>query len=84
MKLFLTDRKNRMLAHAGASGTDNQSTFVNLNFTAIIRLDTIQANIPRQLTVRPQPLPDLKNSGIFGSLNYYFLILLLHNHERKP
>ena len=69
MKLFLTDRKNRMLTHAVASGNDNQSTFGNLNFTAIIRLDTIQANIPRQLSVRPQPLPDLKNSGILNSLN---------------
>ena len=69
MKLFLTDRKNRLLTHAVASGTDNQSTFGNLNFTAIIRLDTIQANIPRQLSVRQQPLPDLKKSGILGTLN---------------
>ena len=69
MKLFLTDRKNRLLTHAVSSGNDNQSTFGNLNFTAIIRLDTIQANIPRQLSVRPQPLPDLKHAGILGTLN---------------
>ena len=49
MKLFLADRKKRLLTHAVASGTDNQSSFGNLSFTAIIRLDTIQANIPRQL-----------------------------------
>ena len=69
MKLFLTDRKNRFLTHAVASGNDNQSTFGNLSFSSIIRLDIIQANIPRQLSVRPQPLPDLKNSGILGTLN---------------
>ena len=69
MKLFLTDRKNRLLTHAVSSGSDNQSTFGNLNFTAIIRLDTIQANIPRQLSVRPQPLPDLKKSGVLSTLN---------------
>ena len=39
MKLFLTDRKNRLLTHAVSSGSDNQSTFGNLSFTAIIRLD---------------------------------------------
>lgn len=69
MKLFLTDRKNRMLTHAVASGPDNQSTFGNFSFTAIIRLDTIQANIPRQLSVRPQPLPDLKKAGVLSTLN---------------
>ena len=45
MKLFLTDRKNRLLTHAVASGTDNQSTFGNLNFTAIIRLDTDRKSV---------------------------------------
>ena len=69
IKLTLTDRKNRMLTHAVSSGDDNQSTSGNLSFSCIIRIDTIQANIPRQLSVTPQPLPDLKKTGILRSLN---------------
>ena len=69
MRLTLTDRKNRMLTHAVSSGADNQSTLGNLSFSCIIRIDTIQATIPRQLSVTPQQLPDLKKTGILSSLN---------------
>ena len=69
IRLFLTDRKNRKLTHAVSSGDDNQSTLGNLSFSCIIRIDTIQANIPRQLQVTPQPLPDLKKTGVLSTLN---------------
>ena len=69
IRLFLTDRKNRKLTHAVSSGDDNQSTLGNLSFSCIIRIDTIQANIPRQLSVTPQPLPDLKKTGVLTTLN---------------
>ena len=69
MRLTLTDRKNRRLTHAVSSGDDNQSTKGNLSFSCIIRIDTIQASIPRQLSVTPQRLPDLKKTGVLSTLN---------------
>jgi len=69
LRLTLTDSKNRKLTHAVSSGDDNQATAGNLSFSCVIRVDTIQANIPRKLSVTPQPLPDLKKTGILTSLN---------------
>ena len=69
IRFTLTDSKNRRLTHAVSSGADNQSTLGNLSFSCIIRIDTVQATIPRQLSVTPQPLPDLKKTGILNSLN---------------
>ena len=69
LRLTLTDSKNRKLTHAVSSGDDNQSTLGNLSFSCVIRVDTVQANIPRQLQVTPQPLPDLKKSGILSTLS---------------
>ena len=69
IRLFLTDSKNRKLTHAVSSGDDNQSTLGNLSFSCIIRIDTIQANIPRQLQVTPQQLPDLKKTGVLSTLS---------------
>lgn len=72
IRLFLTDRKNRPLGRLQGSGLrtaagigTEQSTLGNLYFTAVIRIDTIQATIPHMLEVRPQPMPDLKKTGVY-------------------
>ncbi len=61
IKLYLTDSKNRPLgriAHSGsktAAGTGTaQSTLGNLSFRAMIRIDVIQATIPRTLQSHTQ------------------------------
>ena len=69
IRLFLTDSKNRRLTHAVSSGDDNKATKGNLSFSCIIRIDTIQESIPRKLQVMPQPLPDLKKTGVLTTLN---------------
>ena len=76
LKLFLTDRKNRPLgrqqgsANQTAAGSGvHQSTQGNLYFTAILRIDTIQATVPRLLQTKPQPLPDYHNQGVLKTLN---------------
>lgn len=72
LKLFITDRKNRPLGRLQGSGSrtaagigTNQSTLGNLYFTAVIRIDTIQATIPHMLEAPQQPMPDLKKSGVY-------------------
>ena len=76
LKLFLTDRKNRPLGRMQGSGDQtaagigvHQSTLGNLYFSCIIRIDTIQATIPRMLQTKNQPLPDYHNQGVLKTLN---------------
>ena len=72
LRLFLTDRKNRPLGRlqgsasrtAAGIGTE-QSTRGNLSFTAIVRIDTIQATVPHFLEAPQQPMPDLKKGGVY-------------------
>ena len=69
IRLYLTDSKNRRVETVGFGDGTQQAKFGNLSFSCILRIDTIQANIPRQLQVTPQPLPDLKETGVLKHLN---------------
>ena len=82
LRLYLTDSKNRPLGREAGSNKltagsvsvasvgGNQSTLGNLNFKAIIRLDVIQAMIPRNLNTKmPQHLiPARLDNGIISNL----------------
>jgi hypothetical protein len=72
MRLSLTDRKNRPIGRLHGSGSRTaagdgtaQSTLGNLHFTAVIRIDTIQATHPNMLQAPQQPAPDLKKTGVW-------------------
>ena len=60
LRFSLTDRKNRRLQHAGPGTAQN--TKGNLFFSAVVRIDVVQRTHPKYLEVKPQPLPNLKNS----------------------
>lgn len=71
LRLFLTDRKSRPLGRVHGSGSKSaagpgvaQSTLGNLFFTCVLRIDTVQATIPRFLKAPVQPMPDLKKSSM--------------------
>ena len=72
LRLFLTDRKNRPLGRlqgsasrtAAGIGTE-QSTRGNLSFTAIIRIDTIQATTPHYFNAPQQTMARQKDGPSF-------------------
>lgn len=72
LRLFLTDQKGNRLgrlatgSHDGTAAgleTNNvfddktQSTYGNLFFTAVVRIDIVRVSIPRQLETQPPPAP---------------------------
>ena len=78
LRLFLTDSRNRPLgrvAHSGsktATGTgQNQSVLGNLSFRAVLRIDIIQATVPRLLqTKQPVRSVNPKDTGVLTNIPY--------------
>ena len=77
IRLFLTDAKNRPLGRGAGSGSktaagsgSSQSTLGNLSFKALIRIDTVQATIPRMLNSKPTPrFVNAKKTGVLTHLD---------------
>lgn len=77
LRLFLTDGRNRPLgriAHSAsktAAGTGAaQSTLGNLSFRAVLRIDIIQATIPRTLQAKPfARTVDAKDTGVLTNFS---------------
>ena len=75
LRLYLTDSKSRPLGRIASSSSktaagpgDSQSTKGNLNFSCMVRIDTLQFAVPKGLKTSLQKTADVKQAGIMTVL----------------